>query len=63
MQSFFDWHGQYVQSASWNGADLGGQAWLPVAEVHAKGGTIAFVMGATPNAKWGSVRPPSYKKK
>jgi putative alpha-1,2-mannosidase len=57
--------GMYVQSASFDGKDLKGQAWLSVADVHAPvdgqpGHALEFAMGAAPSKEWGSVRPPSY---
>jgi putative alpha-1,2-mannosidase len=58
--------GMYVQSASFDGKPLNGQAWLKIADVHgpaptgASGHTLSFAMGAKPGAEWGSVRPPSY---
>jgi putative alpha-1,2-mannosidase len=53
--------GQYVDSATWNGTDLGGAAWLTVQQVHTAGGVLALTMAAQPSAKWGTLLPPSWK--
>lgn len=47
---------RYIQSAQWNGKPLN-DCWLYRDELM-KGGTLQFVMGATPNKNWGVKTPP-----
>ena len=51
----------YIQSVTWNGKPWT-KSWIPHAEL-AAGGTLAFVMGDTPNEAFGKAvadRPPSF---
>ncbi|MDO1527292.1 GH92 family glycosyl hydrolase [Fulvimonas sp. R45] len=55
-------HGKpYIQSVTWNGKPWT-KSWISHAEL-AQGGTLEFVMGATPNKRFGAApadRPPSF---
>jgi putative alpha-1,2-mannosidase len=55
-------HGKpYIQSVTWNGKPWT-KSWISHAEL-VQGGTLEFVMGATPNKRFGAApadRPPSF---